>query len=176
MKMRPIMPCLILLTTLASAQTQADPWQPFRFFVGKWQGTAAGKAGLGKVEREYRFVLNDRFLEVRNRSVYPAQQKNPKGEVHEDIGLISQDNQRKKAVLRQFHVEGFVNQYALETASQDGKWLVFVSEAIENIPPGWRAREAYSILGPDEFVEEFALAEPGKNFELYTKNHFKRKN
>jgi hypothetical protein len=47
------------------------------------------------------------------------------------------------------------------------------SEAIEN-PPGWRARETYAILGPDEFEEVFELAEPGKAFELYSRAHFKR--
>jgi len=39
---------------------------------------------------------------------------------------------------------------------------VFTSEAIENIPAGWRARETYVVTGPDEFEEVFELAEPGK--------------
>ena len=37
-------------------------------------------------------------------------------------------------MLRQFHIEGFVNQYKLESISADGKTIVFISEAIENIP------------------------------------------
>lgn len=53
--------------------------------------------------------------------------------------------------------------------------MVFVSEGIENIPAGWRARETYRILGADEFTETFELAEPGKDFALYSENHFKRK-
>jgi hypothetical protein len=39
--------------------------------------------------------------------------------------------------------------------------------AIENIPPGWRARETYRFSGPDEFIELFELAEPGKEFTPY---------
>ena len=50
---------------------------------------------------------------------------------------------RKTFVFRQFHGEGFVNQYTLDSLSGDKKMLVFVSEAIENIPQGWRARETY---------------------------------
>jgi len=46
---------------------------------------------------------------MRNQSTYPPQAKNPKGEQHEDRGFISYDKARKKFVLRQFHVEGFVN-------------------------------------------------------------------
>ena len=47
---------------------------------------------------------------------------------------------------------------------------------LENIPAGWRARETYKILGPDEFVEVFELAEPGKNFEVYSEARYVRKN
>jgi hypothetical protein len=77
-------------------------------------------------------------------------------------------------VLRQFHVEGFVNQYVHESTSEDGKTILFVTEAIENIPPGWRARETYILSGPDELVERFELAEPGKDFELYSETRLRR--
>jgi hypothetical protein len=88
--------------------------------------------------------------------------------------MISFDKGRKKFVLRQFHVEGFVNQFVM-TSSDDGKTIVFTSESIENIPPGFRARETYKIVGPEEFIEVFEIAEPGKDFEVYSENHFKRK-
>ena len=101
--------------------------------------------------------------------------KNPKGEVHQDWGMMSFDKARKKFVLRQFHVEGFVNQYVMTSSSADGKTIVFTSESIENIPAGFRARETYKILGPDEFTEVFEIAEPGKDFEVYSEGHFKRK-
>ena len=38
--------------------------------------------------------------------------------------------------------------------------LVFVSEAIENIPSGYRARETYTILSDDQFMERFEIAQP----------------
>lgn len=87
--------------------------------------------------------------------------------------MISYDRSRKKFVLRQFHLEGFVNQYASETARD--RVLVFNSEAIENIPAGFRARETYTITGPNAFVERFEIAEPGKDFELYCETQFTRK-
>jgi hypothetical protein len=31
------------------------------------------------------------------------------------------------------------------------------------------------ILGPDEFTEVFEIAEPGKDFEVYSESHFKSK-
>lgn len=151
------------------------PWEPFQVFVGRWQGPTHGQPGQGTVEREYEFVLNGKFLQVKNQSKYPPQQKNPKGEVHRDTGMISYDRGRKTFVLRQFHGEGFVNQYALDSISPDGKQIVFTSEAIENIPPGWRARETYTIVSQDEIRERFELAEPGKDFEVYSENQMRRK-
>jgi hypothetical protein len=87
---------------------------------------------------------------------------------------LSYDTARKTIIYRQFHIEGFVNHYAMEPI-RDRKTLVFVSEAIENIAPGWRGRETYHILGSDEFEEVFELAAPGKGFELYSKSHLHRK-
>ncbi len=166
---------LLLLSACAASAQSPDPWKNFEFFAGEWDGTSSGQPGKGTGRRSYQFVLNRRFLEVRNASTYPPQEKNPKGEKHEDRGMISYDRRRKTHVFRQFHVEGFVNQYTLARAAGDGKTLVFESEAIENIPAGWRARETYAVLGPDEFSERFELAAPGKEFELYSESRWKRR-
>ena len=122
--------------------------------------------------RHYESMLGARFVQVKNISVYPPQVKNPKGERHEDLGFFSYDNARKAIVFRQFHVEGFVNQYRSETVS--GERIVFITESIENIPDGWRARETYEITGEDSFVERFELAAPGKEFDLYSENRLQR--
>jgi len=50
----------------------------------------------------------------------------------------------------------------------------FVMEAIKNIPPGWKARETYRRVGPDEFIEVFELASVEKEFEFYTGNRLQR--
>jgi hypothetical protein len=169
----------IVLMLPAVGFSQADRsqavWEPLKFFVGSWEGTGKGQPGSSKVEREYQLVLGDKFLQVKNKSVYPPQKENPKGEVHEDWGLFSYDRDRKQFVLRQFHIEGFVNQYRLDRPAPDAKTFTFVTESIENIASGWRARETYTIVNANEFIETFELAAPGKEFEVYTETHFKRK-
>jgi len=152
-----------------------DPWIALRMFIGKWEGDVTGEPGAGKAKRSYVFTLHDRFIQISNTSVYPPQEKNPKGEKHEDIGFFSYDRAAKKFVLRQFHIEGFVNQFLQESISEDGQTLVFTTTAIENIAPGWRGRETYRFPNRDEFVETFALAEPGKDFVTYSETHFHRK-
>jgi hypothetical protein len=162
-------------STTASAQTAspADPLSPVAALVGRWTGTTEGKPGDGTVEREYTHILGSRFVQLQNRSVYPAQEKNPKGEVHEDRGIFSFDRGRKRIVLRQFHVEGFVSQYVLDANEKPGV-LVFTTESIENIPAGWRARETYIMSGPDRLEEVFELAEPGREFGLYSRTRLTR--
>jgi len=149
-------------------------WTNLNFLIGSWQGVGSGQAGNSNVERSYQLILNDKFLEVRNKSTYPPQSQNPQGEVHEDLGLISFDKTRKTFILRKFHVEGFVNQYVMDYLSPDGKMFVFTSESIENIPAGWRARETYQVVNSDDFTETFELAAPGKDFELYVRSQCKR--
>jgi hypothetical protein len=110
-----------------------------------------------------------------NISTYPPRDANQKGEVHEHWSFISYDLKRNALVLRQFHQEGFINQYVLNRdASSPGK-LVFDSEEFENFDNSWKARETYEILSKDQFVETFELAAPGKQLQVYSKNHFKRK-
>ena len=154
---------------------QSDPFRPVRQFIGKWEGDSQGEPGVGKMEREYVFVLRDRFVRVSNLAIYPPQKKNTKGETHEDLGFIGYDRALKKLIFRQFHIEGFVVQSTLESISEDGRSFVFTSTTIEDIPPGWRARETYRFLSNDEFIETFALAGPGKEFATYSETRFRRK-
>jgi hypothetical protein len=166
---------LLVLPIAGYSQTRQDTvWMPLQPFIGTWTGTGEGVDGNGTYERIYQFVFNKKYIEVKNKTVYPATKEKPKGYIHEDVGYISYDKARKTFVFRQFHGEGFVNQYTLDSLSADKKTLVFLSEAIENIPNGWRARETY-IVSDNTLTEIFNLAEPNKNFEPYTKAVLTRK-
>lgn len=168
---------ILAVSVIVSAQTTAPPdiWKPLRYFVGVWEGTGQGKPGESRIEREYKFALNNKFLQASHKSIYSPQEKNPKGEVHDDLGFFSYDISRKQFLFRQFHVEGFVIHYVLSSVSEDGKTLVFDSESVENIGAGWRARETWKITSDTEFIETFELSGSGKAFETYVENRFKRK-
>lgn len=158
----------------AQSSKQDSIWNPFIFFTGNWQGEGKAGGAAGKYERTYQFIFNKKFIEVKNKSTYPPTAQKTDAEVHEDLGYISYDKKRKTYVLRQFHIEGFVNQYLLDTISPDGKEIIFITESIENIPSGWRAKETYRLLNENEFTETFELAAPGKEFEVYSTVNMKR--
>jgi hypothetical protein len=172
-------PLALMLLMAASQAGAGQPSAPLKnlssleFFLGRWEGTAEGKPGKGIVSREYIALLQSKILQATHRGVYPPQPANPKGEVHEDLGIYSFDASAKVIRFRQFHVEGFIVHYVQQPQTTPGTF-VFVSEAIENIPAGYRSRETHVVIGPDEFEERFELAEPGKDFELYSRTKLTR--
>jgi hypothetical protein len=162
---------LVPLLGLASRPQEKpqDVWRPFQFFIGKWEGTGEGKPGISRGKQEFSFVLGGQYLQVRNETIFKSQKGNPKGETHEDWGFFSYDRLREAYVIRQFHVEGFVNQYVCPGPSADGRTFAFLSEAIENLPPGFKAKLTYRILDEDRFEQTFDLAAPGQEMECYSK-------
>jgi hypothetical protein len=167
---------LLLVPLLVGAQETKKPdvWTPLKFFIGTWKGTGKGEPGISQVERQYQSILSGKYIQINHKSVYAPQENNPRGETHEDLGFFSYDRGKKQFILRQFHIEGFVNQFKAETISEDGKLMVFMSESLENIPAGYRAKETYRILNENEFTEIFEIAQPGKEFTVYSENRFKR--
>jgi hypothetical protein len=161
------------LPLVGQQSAPADNLAPIAPFIGRWTGTSEGQPGKGTVERDYERALGSRFIRVRNVSTYPPQEKNPKGEKHEEEGFFSFDRPRKRLMLRQFHIESFVVTYVQDLDAKPGT-ISFTGEALENIPTGYRARETYTLTGPDELEEIFELAEPGKDFALYSRTRLKR--
>lgn len=71
--------------------------------------------------------------------------------------------QRQTLVLRQFHVEGFVNTYRHCRSSGDpNRHTDSRDESLEDSNNAWKARETYQFLPDDGFVETFELAPPGQ--------------
>jgi len=165
---------LAAIAAPANPTTGEDRWEPLRWFVGTWEGTGTGPGGASSVERSYELVLGDRFLFTKNRSVFEPKEGEPAGETHEDWGLFSIDDNRDAVVLRQFHVEGFVNRYVLEDRSEDRKTLTFTTEEIENFQPGWRARITLRLVDEDTFEERFWLEPPEGSFQCHVTNTLHR--
>ncbi|MCA1600990.1 MAG: hypothetical protein LC776_04885 [Acidobacteria bacterium] len=67
--------------------------------------------------------------------MFPPQKKNPKGETREDLGFIGYDRALRKLIYRQFHIEGFVIQYSLESISEDGRSFVFITRPLRTLAP-----------------------------------------
>jgi len=154
-----------------AAQGQpADPWALLKLLVGTWEGEIDGKLGTGKGVRRYELILGERFLLCRHRSVRVPQEKSPKGDQHEELGVFSFDSERKTIVYREFMSEGVVVRSPCEVA---GTRVVCTSEAVES-GPGIRARLVLEIADRYRFTEVYELAWPGKEMEHYFTNRWTR--
>lgn len=173
--MKKILTLVFLLWAIALAAQENNIWQPLEYFAGDWAGHETGKAGIGKGERTYQFIMNGTYLHGKNISRFEPQEKNPEGEVHEDWTFFSYDKMNKKFILRQINIEGFINTFELDSISNEGKTFVFTSTQSENAPPGLRARLTYMIENDNEFIETFELAFPDKEFSEWLRNYWMRK-
>ncbi len=173
---RKILIMVIVLPALlvAQAEKKQDVWEPMKSLVGQWEGKGEGKSGISTVSHDFEFIMKGRYLHMRTKATFEPQEKNPKGEVHEDWGFFSYDRSRKIIVFRQFHVEGFITQYVLEDTSEERK-LVFATEQIENAPPGLKARLTLRRLDSDGLEVNFELSFQGREFDCYSLNTLKRK-
>ena len=153
---------------------EVDVWESLRFFLGSWAGTCTGKSGDGRVERKYRLILKDRYIHVTGRTVFEPQERNPDGEVHEELGFWSFDRERAVHIYREFLVEGFVSRYVLDPPGPDGRRLVLTTEAIENLPAGWQARTTFELLDEDRIRETFELNQGSGAWDCYFATEMRR--
>lgn len=168
-----VMPLTVIMGQGQEEAEKQDIWEPFQFLIGQWMGTGEGKSGESYVRRDYRYKFDRKFIYYHNRAVFKPSEKNRKGEIHEDFGVLSYDKIHKLYVFRQFHREGFVNQYVVEF-SADGRTVTFTSENLENSPPGWKVRLVIQNEGTDKISERFELAGPGKEFGCLMTNRLTR--
>lgn len=151
-----------------------DAWARLQMLVGSWTGAETGMSGIGQGTRTYELVLGGKYLFQKNISRFKPQPRNPRGEEHRDWAFFSFDGVRKKIILREFHSEGFVNQYVLDDSGVKQGRFVFTSESLENSPPGWRARVTLRLDNPDALHETFELARPQQDFKPILENHWTR--
>lgn len=165
---------LVAIAAPALAQeAKPDPLASVALLTGNWAGVGEGEPGTSAATRHGERAHQDHFIRIEGRSVYPRQEKNKSGEVHTQTDWWSYDRARKLLVLRQFDNLGFVSTYVQDREASRPGHIVMVSENLENVPPGWKARYAYDFLGDDEYQERFEL-DAGKGLETYTFNRFLR--
>lgn len=157
----------------AQEQKHTDPFACLSYFMGHWESETSGKAGNGKGSQAFTSEMNGQYISLKNETKFEPTDKNPDGEIHIDWGMISFDSFRKKIIYRQFNIEGYVNQYVLDN-SEEGKF-VFETEAIENVPAGFKARITLEIIDENTYREGFELASPGKEYSGCIYNTWKRK-
>ena len=139
----------------SKASDQEAAWNRLRSMVGTW--TSGDDDGVSRTVQTYRLILQDKFLHVQTISTSATDN-------HEDWEILSYDSGRNKVVLRQFVSEGYVSRYVLDEVKADGPTFVFLSEASENAPPGFRLRQTLRFEDEHQITHELELAPRGQPF------------
>jgi hypothetical protein len=161
-----------LLAGAASAQSTTDGLAELRWLIGDWRGVGQGEPGTSGSERHNDSFLDGRYIRASGTSVYPKQEKNPSGEVHEQLDLWSYDRARSSVILRTFDTLGFACTYVLDRAASSADRWVLTAESLENVPKGLKARYIYTRPSENEYHEALELDTDGKGFKPYVTNRF----
>ena len=165
---------IVLVAGVQAAEPKADGLAELRWLAGEWRGVGQGDPGTSGSERHIDSYLDGKYIRSQGRSVYPKQEKNPKGEVHAELDLWSFDKARGSIVFRQFDALGFVGTYVIDKAASGPDRWVLVAESLENVPKGWKARYVFTRKSDDEYHEMLELDPDGKGFQPYVTNRFLR--
>lgn len=158
-------------TMAVQAPERADRLDAISWLAGDWTGIGEGQPGTSASTRHSERAHNGHFIRVEGRSVYPRQERNRTGETHTSLDIWSYDRRRNLLVMRQFDSLGFVTTYVQDRAASTNGRLVLISESMENVPTGWRARYTYEHPAPDEYLELFEL-DSGRGYERYVASRF----
>ena len=144
-------------------------------FIGKWRGVGDGKWGISSSEKLFAPILDGKVLCRDGSSVYPVQDRNPKGELHKTHSLIALVKGGGKLTLTEYDNEGFIARYVLDlTSSEANDSWVFELVSGENLPPKFRARLTLHAPRDDHYVETFELDFDGKGCVTYLTNRLAR--
>lgn len=145
------------------------------YFTGNWSSVQEACVGIGKADRNYQMVVDGNYLHINNTAYFQPDSTHKTGNDHHDWGIFSYDKIRKRIVLREFNSEGFVIHYLLDGISNDARTYTFLSESIENLPEGWRAKTTITIINNNGFNELFEIAKPDGEFKTYVKSRWIKK-
>jgi hypothetical protein len=163
---------LMFMSVLPIIGFSQNPFDKINFLIGNWQGVETGVAGEGIGYRTYSYELGGNYIMEKNQSTFPKSDKNPKGEVHKDIGMFSYNSNKKEIVYRSFNIENFTNIFVLKDTLSTETKFIFITREIENNPGNWKARVMIEKISDTEFMEFFDIAMDGENFKPFLQNHW----
>jgi hypothetical protein len=133
------------------------------WLIGDWAGPTTGRGTPGDVHLTLSYMLDKRFVLIREEVSLPASQAAPA--LHETwMGFLGANPSGPGFVLHAFSSTGFILRYHV-SASQDQ--VRFDPEGGANPPPGWLFRREITKLGPGFFSETVSVAPPGAAFFEY---------
>jgi len=163
----------LLLTGILFGQN--NQFEKIEFLLGSWSGNGVGFGNEKSViHSEFKSIMHGTYIEFINDSKFTPTEKNPGGDHHIDKGIISFDKIRELIVLRQFNIEGYVNQYILNDSLSSDSTFVFETEIIENFTPGGKGKWVIEKISENEIKTTIEVSFPRKDYTCLGTNYLKK--
>ena len=154
-----------------ASATGSDRFAGLDWLVGEWQGYGLFADDTTFIHKRYSYEVGGRFLVERTLDMFPPARPSTEFEVHQDMTVFYRTEEGYRA--KGFFVEGFVWNSEVEIRNEGG--VIFVSTtAVENGPPGTRARYTVERTGQDAFEATFEIAWPDQDFDVFEQIHMRR--
>ncbi len=160
---------ILFVASSALAVTGPERFAPMAWLEGEWQGLGQFPDRRNVAHKIFRYEMAGRYFVEYGRATFPPADDSLEFETHQDMVIYHTSGEGLAA--KGFYVEGFVNHY---TVSVEGDTLTLEATAVENAPPGTRARIRYWPIGEDRAGSTFDLAWPGKDWACYEHLELKR--
>ena len=141
-------------------------WDKWERFMGNWLGEGSGTPGQGGGTFSFTPDLDKNVLVRRSHSEYPS----PEGRivVHEDLMVIYQDSEKKRAKAIYFDNEGHIINYSI---SYPDTAIILTSERVPDSPV---FRLVYSMADAETCITRFEFSQDGEKFTTYIEGESKR--
>jgi len=168
---------VLLMAGGVSAQPDPDspdhPLHALAFLTGFWSGEIDGTLGAATGERQYRFVVRDRFLLMTHARGSATEDESRDPADSDEWTLFSYDADSERVIAREFLVEGIVNRYACEVEANPWR-LDCISQTSEG-GGDISLRLVYEVNSSDEFAELFEVVGPDGNAQLRMEGRWRRR-
>jgi hypothetical protein len=138
---------------------------------GEWRGYGAFASDTTYIHKRFVRELRGAVLVERTIDMFVPDTASTEYEIHEDLTVYHADGSAIRA--KGFFVEGFAWSSTVRV-SASGDTLLVETDAVENGPPGSRARVTIVRTGPDAFSSLFELGFGGAPLAPYERSRFTR--
>lgn len=164
-----------LIFFIGQSNGQSNSFDKISFIIGEWSGKGSGFGNdKSQINSNFQLVMDGKYIEVKNESIFEPTEKKPEGEHHIDKGFISYDKSRGEIIYRQFNNEGYYNQYVLNDSISNENILVFETEFIENFVPNGKAKWTIKKINENEIETVFDVSF-GNEYSCFGTNKLIRK-
>ena len=163
--------------TLVKWSSAKAAYSELEQFNGFWRGVGDGKWGVSNAEKYFTTILDGNVICRGGNSIYPIQDRNPKGEQHKSYSLIALIKGGKELMLTEYDNEGFIARYTMNlSTSEENKNWIFEYVSGENFPSNFRARLTIEVPQNNSYIEtlELDFNFNGKGYDKYITNRLTR--